>query len=285
MRKAATMLLGCSIKQIMAYRLRQAAGEILALVLFLAPSVASSTEPASAWPDATHLEDFLLQANVVERAKIGVGVTDSSKVTLELNGEEHQVIFKVFDRPYDSWRREVAAYELNKFLGLAMVPPTVERSVKGRRGCVQLWVEGEVLATASEDPDDLELWRRQVSTMWLFDYLTANTDRHLNNALITPDSRLVLIDNSRAFKTYTKVLKSLAEARGATRARFWIVEYDDQRQQYPTTYRDALIEKLGSMTQKDLKKTIGRYIDNNERKWLLDRRDRILQQIEELKSP
>ena len=256
---------------------------ILAVILLLTRSVSGAAETVSAWPDADRLEAFLISAEVVDRDKIGVGVTDSSKISLELNGETHEAIFKTFDQPHDSWRREVAAYELDKYLGLGMVPPTVERSIKGRRGGVQLWVEGEVMNTTSQDPDDLELWRLQVSTMWLFDFLVANTDRHLNNALITPDSRLVLIDNSLAFKTYTKVLKTLAEARGATRARFWVVEYDEDRQQYPTSYRDALVEKLAAMTEKDLKRVLGRYLNKNERRWVLDRRDIILQQIEELK--
>ena len=95
---------------------------------------------------------------------------------------------------------------------------------------------------------------------------------------------LVLIDNSLAFKTYTKVLKTLAEARGATRARFWVVEYDEDRERYPTSYRDALVEKLKAMTEKDLKKVVGRYIDKTERKFVLDRRDVILQQIRELQG-
>ena len=159
-------------------------------------------------PFSTHAEavEFLRSAKVVSRTELPSGWTRPQKLLLEKDGIRLHTIFRTFERVQgriedpltrqlitgdvkDSAMFEVAAYELDKFLGLAMVPPTVERSIRGRRGCAQLWVEGEVLATASEDPDDLELWRQQVSTMWLFDYLTANTDRHLNNALITPDSR------------------------------------------------------------------------------------------------
>ncbi|MEJ2086398.1 MAG: hypothetical protein P8Y44_12090, partial [Acidobacteriota bacterium] len=123
-------------------------------------------------------------------------------------------------------------------------------------------------------------WRRQVSAMWLFDYLTANADRHINNALVTAGPRLVLIDNSRAFKTFDGVVAGIDEARGGTRARFWITEYDENRERFDTRYADDLIENLQALDKETLKRAIGKYIDGNERRALLERRDRILQQIE-----
>lgn len=231
------------------------------------------------WQDGLEIEAFLRTAEPIETVKIGVGVTDSRKVTLELAGTRHRALFKTFHRAHDSWKREVAAYELDKLLGLGMVPPTVERNLKGRRGCLQLWVEGEIMAEWTNRPPDIESWRRQVSAMWLFDYLTANTDRHLNNALASDDGRLVLIDNSRAFKTYDGIVAGIDEARGATRARFWLVEYDRNRERFDTRYEDELIERLRSLDASVLKRAIGRWVDANERRSLLERRDRILQQL------
>lgn len=250
----------------------------------LACPLLSQVGPTSVWPDGARLEQLLREGKLVSQKKIGAGVTDSSRVTLDLAGERIDAIFKSYHRENDSWRREVAAYELDKWIGLGMVPPTIERSVKGKRGCVQLWVEGEIMVDAESDPDDKDLWRHQVSTMWLFDYLTANTDRHLNNALVSPDGQLVLIDNSRAFRTYTGVLPRIDEARGATRARFWLVEYDQDRQRFETHYRDELIERIRALTPKDLKQTIGKHIDRPARDALLSRRDRILAQIDEMRD-
>ena len=48
-----------------------------------------------------------------------------------MNGCRHAV-FKKIDETLDNGRNEVAAYELDKLLGIGMVPPTVERSVGGR---------------------------------------------------------------------------------------------------------------------------------------------------------
>ena len=42
---------------------------------------------------------------------------------------------------YESYRSEIAAYELDKLLGLGMIPPTVERHIKAEVGAAMLWVE------------------------------------------------------------------------------------------------------------------------------------------------
>ena len=41
----------------------------------------------------------------------------------------------------DSYKTEIAAYEIDKMLGSGMVPATVERVIDNRRGSLQLWVD------------------------------------------------------------------------------------------------------------------------------------------------
>ena len=43
---------------------------------------------------------------------------------------------------WEAYKSEIAAYQLDRLLGLDMVPPTVERRVGGDLASVQLWVEG-----------------------------------------------------------------------------------------------------------------------------------------------
>ncbi|MCK7469675.1 MAG: hypothetical protein MZU95_01865 [Desulfomicrobium escambiense] len=43
---------------------------------------------------------------------------------------------------WEGWKYEIAAYVLDKLLGLGMVPPTVEKAMAGRPGSCQLWIEG-----------------------------------------------------------------------------------------------------------------------------------------------
>ena len=41
----------------------------------------------------------------------------------------------------ESYKSEIAAYELDKLLKMDMVPPTVERQIDGSNGAAQQWVE------------------------------------------------------------------------------------------------------------------------------------------------
>jgi hypothetical protein len=104
---------------------------------------------------------------------------------------------------------------LDKYLGLNMVPPTVEREFQGKRGSCQYYVENTptLLVVQNEKrkkpsykiyPFNLALYKQRA-----FDNLLANKDRHLNQFLITDDWRIILIDHSRSFETTKKSTKKL----------------------------------------------------------------------------
>jgi hypothetical protein len=236
----------------------------------------------SEWPERDALEHFLREARVTHREKIGEGVTNPEKVTLELEGVTRNAIFKKVDSDHDSWRHEVAAYELDKVLGLGMVPPTVPRSIKGRKGCLQLWVTGTVMSKWDQPFTDLEGWREQVSVMWLFDDLIANIDRHLNNAMVSADQSLMLIDNSKTFRYQKTLLNGLNGSGTGTHAKFWNVAYDAARDHYETHYPSFLVERLRQVTDKEIDQALKPYIWGRNRELVLDRRKTILEKLGEL---
>ena len=214
------------------------AGTALALLL---AARASTEQQEPLWPDREEIEHFLKKAKVTAREKIGTGVTNPEKVTLELDGAVRNAVFKKIDENLDNWRNEVAAYELDKLLDVGMVPPTVARTVGGRQGGLQLWVTGSTMDKYDGGFPDLAGWRDQVSVMWLFDDLIANVDRHLNNGMVSPAHRLILIDNSRSFRDMVELRNGLNAKFDGTNARYFGVTSDADRGPFPVRYPRSLV--------------------------------------------
>jgi hypothetical protein len=211
-----------------------------ALLFFVlaAAGGAQAAEPAStlacpvdvgtrwAGPDDTTLPfrceaellDFLREAPVVASKVLTSGSTKPLRLTLERDGVRARAIFRHVDserydqrlsdgRFYkvlrDSWRHDVAAYELARLLGIDSIPPTVYRRVDGREGAVQLWIEHAQGAASYHDrawaPGALRAFARSALEMQAFDALVANVDRNKGNMLLDPSGRLWWIDHSRAF--------------------------------------------------------------------------------------
>jgi hypothetical protein len=101
----------------------------------------------------------------------------------------------------DSYKTNIAAYQLDKLLKMDMVPPTVEREIQGRVGSATLWVEKIVDATGPEptEPESRAHWDAQLVRMAMFDNLIANRDRNKRNMLRDDACNLILIDHTRAF--------------------------------------------------------------------------------------
>ena len=115
-----------------------------------------------------------------------------------------------------NYRFNVAAYELDKLLGLNLVPPTVERSVHGRPASVIWWLDDFALNELDRrrkgiNPPDLDRWDRQVQAVRVFDELISNTYRDTapplflnsvwDNLLITTDWTIWITDHTGSFRT------------------------------------------------------------------------------------
>jgi hypothetical protein len=106
---------------------------------------------------------------------------------------------------WDAHQSEIAAYALDRLLGLDMVPVTVERRVGSDLASVQMWVEGcrmikDVDQAACPNPVE---FAKQVCRQRVFDNLIANIDRNAGNILVDGQWDLILIDHSRAFASNT----------------------------------------------------------------------------------
>jgi hypothetical protein len=161
---------------------------------------------------------FLENAKIVASKRLVEGIAGTRKLTLERDGVRVHAAFRTVDEGElagaaarraefalfrDFYGFEVAAYRLDRMLGLGLVPPTVLRVVGGERGSVQLWIEGASTAAMALDQGlnrpPRGAYREQLR-MRVFDSLIYNFDRHYNNFLYDPEGRLWLIDHTRSFK-------------------------------------------------------------------------------------
>lgn len=110
----------------------------------------------------------------------------------------------------ESYQARIAAYEIDKLLGLDMVPPTVERQHGNTKGAAQLWVDNAVFRKEleGERSPDLEGWNRQMRRWRVFDNFVADIDPNAGNQLVLRDPvwHLILVDHSRAFSNITRMV-------------------------------------------------------------------------------
>jgi hypothetical protein len=167
------------------------------------------------------IEDFLATAEIVSSKPIPVGVTAPRKLELDAAGLRAEAAFKTVDREernvrdrvggrgkfYLVWRDwygyDIAAYRVDRLLGLDRVPPVIEREWKRSQGSLQIWLEGVMAEKDRQEqglePPDLIRWNRQRDILRIFDNLVANRDANLGNRLIDRNWRIWFIDCSRCF--------------------------------------------------------------------------------------
>lgn len=151
-------------------------------------------------------EEFIRTAKVGKCEDTDVGVTHPRHCLFAPGGLVSGIVFKPLQPGkvhgfFESYRSEIAAYELDKLLGMHMVPPTVERTLHGESGSAQMWVDDVVLLKTRDGASapNPAAYNRQVYRQRVFDNLVANIDRNQGNLLIDPVWNLILIDHSRAF--------------------------------------------------------------------------------------
>lgn len=236
-----------------------------------------SSAPTSAPLTDAQMEDFMLNAKVGKTRTIGKGVTLPLRATLSDGTMTHDVQIQQIDQKLqqfdtgrgvefnfrDSWMYNVAAYRLDRLIGLNMVPVTVARRYQNDRAAFTWWIddvmmeEGTRLKENRQAPD-VEDWNRQIQMVRVFDQLIANSDRNLGNLLITKDWRIVPIDHTRAFRP-NRAPKSAAN----------ITRCD----------RDVL-EKMKQLDKPTLEKALRDVLTGGEIDSLLARRDAIVKQLE-----
>lgn len=250
---------------------------IFGIGLPLAEAQAIARDPAAQ-------REFLRNAKVVSSKPIGKGITGALRVTLSDGKLTHDASFQSVDektsmsdlaqgrmragerRFVDSYRYNIAAYELATLLGLGhMMPVTIERTINGRPGALSWWID-DVLMDEEErekkglqSPSGLRLNQGR-QRMFVFAELVYDTDRNKGNVLYTTDWDVKMIDFSRAFRLH----ETLRAPKG--------LEIIDRR----------LFAALKALSPESLKKATGEWLTEPEQRALLKRRDLIVERFETL---
>ena len=246
---------------------------LLAALITQAPPAPQTSAPLT---DA-QMEEFMLRAKVGKAHTLGKGVTLALRATLSDGTLTHDVQIQQIDQKLqqfdtghgvefnfrDSWMYNVAAYRVDRLIGLNMIPVTVARRYQNDRAAFTWWIddvmmeEGTRLKENRQAPD-VDEWNRQIQLVRVFDQLIANTDRNVGNLLITKDWRIWAIDHTRAFRP-NREPKTPANITRCDR---------------------EMLEKMKQLDKPTLEKALRDVLTGGEIDSLLARRDAIVKQLE-----
>jgi hypothetical protein len=257
----------------------------LILILRLPPALFAQFTPEeiARRPD---IEGFLASAEIIRWEEIGEGVTKPYRVFLRKGDLEMKACWKnpsgIQFGFLEGWQYEIAAYRLDKIIGLNMIPPAVEREFRGKKGALSYWAENKYSLLKITDlnikfPDSVSLSvdrMKYVTRAW--DSLIANEDRTQQNILYTEDWRTILIDHSRSFRATKEFNKKLMFGNNG------IKKSADGRPFLFRALPRSFVGSIRHLTFDGVKQAVGPYLQDEEISAVLVRRDLLLKEIEDM---
>ena len=255
----------------------------LAFLLSLGPQIAIAQFTPAQLAQRDAQEEFLLTADILRSEPIGEGVTKPYKLFLKKGDVEAKAAWKnpsgVQFGYLEGWQYEIAAYRLDKLIGLNMVPPAVEREFQGKSGALVWWAESKysllkVVEQGIRIPDSaLDHTEKMKWLARAWDSLIANEDRTQQNVLYTEDWRMILFDHSRSFRSTEEFTERLMFGRNG-------IKRSDQGTPY--LFRRLprwFLEKIKTLTFENIKAAVGTTLKDREVEAILARKDILLKEI------
>lgn len=231
---------------------------LTAILIALSVSLAAQSAPSGSariWEGRqAEIEEFLRVTPFERLQEVPIGVTKPMRGYFPAGSLVRSAAWKQLPPGrtkgyWESYRSEIAAYELDKFFGLGMVPPVVEKRWKHELGAAVLWIEPVRSWKEVEHLPKPQHWNIQVVRMKMFDNLIGNIDRNAGNLLVDPEWNLFLIDHSRAFISETKLPAEM------------------------TRIDRVLWDRMLALDEPALTAAIGKWVDRGSIRAMLRRRD------------
>lgn len=225
----------------------------------LAQTPASPETDARTWIGRyAEVEEFLRTAECNTLEQLGPSSGGPKRCVLPPGGPVSRMAWKpqvpgVYRGFRESYKAEIATYELDKLLKLDMVPPVVERELQGNKGSATFWVENIVASDEKGAPtaDDRSRWDKQLTLMKMFDNLIGNKDRNAKNVLRDKRWNMILLDHSRSFGTGTELAHVLSRP------------------------DPDLWTRIEQLTRKQLDTALGRWLEEADIAAILTRREKM----------
>jgi hypothetical protein len=183
---------------------------------------------------------------------------DEIEVAVTHDGPNIPAVFRVLGA--EALRREVAAFRVDRLLGLGIVPATVERQFEDRTGVLQARPLRSMTETERRQQPPTAGWcslEQQLQILYALDALTGNEQRTAGSILYDADEWFVYATSfGRAFGT-SRALPTYLRAR-------------------PPTPGAELRRRLASLDEPGLAAALGELINERERQAILARRDAVL---------
>jgi hypothetical protein len=223
-------------------------------------------------------ERFLKQAKIVRAKELDVGITHSRRLTLTDGTLTHDAHFQIVDEHInafsgrksaeidfrDSYRYNIAAYRIDRLLGLGMAPVSVKRRYGGRNGALTWWINDVLMMEADRRRGNIRpprpgAWNHSMSKARLFQALIYNVDPNPGNTLIDKDWKVWIVDFTRSFRRFT-------EPRQQER-----IDHIDRR----------LWEAILALEEQQLYDSVGDILFNVEIRALVERRAALVNLVQE----
>lgn len=221
------------------------------------------------------LEDYLRKAQICSDKRRAGRRTEAWLLCLTDGKIERRGFFRLTNRtrPHplaDSYKYDLAAYELNKLLDLNLVPPTVEREIEGRKGMLQLLIQGiiteEIRRNKKIEPPDFESFKNSLEELTIFENLTYADSycgkRDLGDILIVrkEDWKIWRVDFSEAFAPFPELIPEC----------------------HITRCSKKLYQNLLKLDNDVVKAKLSLYLNDEEINALLERKKVIIEKIQKL---
>jgi len=254
---------------------------VVAAVIFGSSDLSAFQLETKIVKQSSKWEVILKKGKIIRHENIGEGITKPKRMYLQLGDIEASGCWKNpqgIQKGYkEDWEYEIAAYKLDRYFGMGMVPPTVERRFRGRRGSLQLWIDlehselernRENIAIPEERQEHCE---KMLYLARAFDSLIGNIDRTQQNIRWTKDWRLILIDHSRAFRTKRVYTDQLIYGQNGLRKSMGF----DKLPRY-------FVQKIKTLTKDKIRRIVGEYLSYSEIEAVMLRKKLLISDIEEL---